>query len=168
MNTEQRREKLNELIATGIAIPARVWISLDASTPPTELREWQWHARLWDRPTRSGWPYNDHDLEHAQEVWDVSSDSSDFVKTRQEMAAERAQREATQQAARDAEYAAVRQVATDSLTAELRRSYLSQPGTSEASFEQALPVMLEQRARDAALSGTRAVQSPLSAREILS
>ena len=165
MNTDQLRAKLNEIVAMGISIPHPVWRSLDADIAPTELHSWPWHADLWDRPTRSGWPYNDHDLEHAQEVWDVSSD---FVKTRREMAAERAQREATRQVARDAEYAAVRQAATDALTAELKRSYLSQPGTSEASFEQALPVMLEQRARDAALSGNRAVQSPLSAREILS
>jgi len=158
MNTDHRRARLNELIATGIAIPASVWTSLDAATPPTELRVWQWHARLWDRPTRSGWPYNDHDLEHAQEVWDISSD---FVKIRQEMAAERAQREATQQAARDAEYAAVRQVATDALTAELKRSYLAQPGTSEASFADALPALLERKAQDAALASIGKAKSPI-------
>lgn len=158
MNTDQRRARLNELIAMRIAIPAPVWTSLDADTLPTELRDWNWSAALWDRPTRSGWPYNDHDLAAAQAAWD---ESETFVKTRQEMADERAQREATQQAARDAEHAAVRQVATDALTAELKRSYLAQPGTSEASFAAALPVLLERKAQDAALASIGTAKSPI-------
>jgi hypothetical protein len=158
MNTDQRRAKLNDIVAQGISIPYPVWTSIDVDTLPTELRDWNWSAALWDRPNRHSFPFNDHDLEHAQAAWDASNT---FVKTRQEMAAECAQREATQQGARDAEYAAVRQVATDALTAELKRSYLAQPGTSEASFAAALPALLERKAQDAGNASIGTAKSPI-------
>lgn len=158
MNTDQRRERLNEIVAMRISIPAPVWTSLDLDNLPTELREWEWGAILWDRPARSTFPFNDRDLEIAQAAWDVSST---FVANAQGMASERKVQAAARQAERDATFAAERQTATDALTAELKSSYLSQPGTSEAGFERALPAMLERRAQENALASIAAPKSPI-------
>lgn len=83
-----------------------------------------------------------------------------------ELAAEREQRKAVEQQARDDAAAAQRQVETDRLTAELRRTYLSAPGVTEDDFQRDLPEMLRQRARDAAPGGGP-TESVLSTREIL-
>lgn len=165
MNTDQRRAKLNELTGMRISIPHTVWRSLDADIAPTELRGWQWHARLWDRPNRHNFPFNDHDLTVAQEAWDAGNA---FVATRMEMASERNVQAAAQQAERDAEYAVQRETERDALAAELKAAYLSQPGTSEAGFEQALPAMLERRAQENALASIGAAKSPLTRAQMVS
>ncbi len=163
MNTDQRRTRLNELIAMRIAIPAPVWTSLSVDNLPTELRGWEWGAALWDRPARSTWPYNDHDLEHAQTAWDASST---FVANAEGMASERKAQAAAQQAERDAEYAAQRETERAALADELKAAYLAQPGTSETGFEQALPAMLERRAQENALASIGKAKSPISRAEM--
>ncbi len=158
MNTDQRRAKLNELIGMRISIPHTVWTSINADTLPTELRPWEWGAALWDRPARSTWPYNDHDLEHAQTAWDASST---FVTNAQEMESERKAQETARQAERDAEYAAQRETERAALANELKAAYLAQPGTSEAGFVIALPEMLERRAQENALASIGTAKSPI-------
>lgn len=159
MNATERRQKLNQLIEIGLAIPAPVWTSLDLDILPTELRAWEWGAALWDRPARSTWPYNDHDLDIAQISWDKSST---FVANANQMASERTALAAAQQVERDTAYAAERQTATDALTGELKAAYLSQPGTSEDSFKKALPAMLERRAQENTLASIGRAKSPIS------
>ena len=56
-------------------------------------------------------------------------------------------------AKQQAQHDAVEERKRAALVDQLRTAYLESPGTTEAGFEKALPELLEQRARDAALRG---------------
>lgn len=164
MNSEQRRQRLNDLQTWRIAIPTTVYAQLDNDVPPTSLRSWAWSAYLWDRPTRHNWPYTDHDLALAQDAWDTAHE---FVTGCLEREAERTAAAEGEQAERDAAFDAEKKSREQALTENLRRVYLAEPGTTPESFEKALPQLLEQRAQAATLGASVTVASPISRRDIL-
>jgi hypothetical protein len=92
-------------------------------------------------------------LEERQRQWDASKAKYDVVAKRS--AEIQAEREAKLQASQERQAAdrqARNQRKTDALTAELKRGYLAAGGT-EDDFQKALPELLEQRRRQAAMTG---------------
>lgn len=164
MNTEQRRQKLNEIAHKGVTIPPAVYLALDSDTAPVSLQGWLWHAFLWDRPHARTWMQAEWGLKHAQERWDESQKHVSAMRTLEE---ERHGREADAQRERDAEIARREAERLETLTARLRSGYLAVPGRTEADFQVALPELLDARARESALAGQRDIESPLSKHDIL-
>lgn len=153
-----RRAKLNELRERGLSIPASVYSDLVNDVPSPSTREWGWYASIWPRPSRSSWTGPDWDFDNVQTAWDTSSS---FVAGQDEVRKEREARDAAKQAERDAVTQSERAAELTALTAELKRAYLASPGTSERSFQEALPELLEARARAAALAGDAPIPSPV-------
>lgn len=161
---QARREKLRAIAKNGVRVPQGVYQDVNRESPTAATRAWPWWSVAWSYPTGRTWEWNESELPAAQASWDASER---FVK---ESNARRAEREAGKreiEARRQAEADAVKQAETAALTEQLRRAYLAQPGSTPEGFEKALPGLLEQRIRDAALASIGAVQSPITARDIL-
>jgi multidrug efflux pump subunit AcrA (membrane-fusion protein) len=165
MNSEQRRDRLNSIGRRGIPIPQHAIADLDRDTPSPETRAWSWWSAVWSRPTAATWTGYEKTLANAQEQCDASERHVDAM---QQLADERKARETAAQAERDAAYQASQQAELEAVIADLKRTYLSQPGTTPEGYEAALPEMLEQRARAATLATSGAIESPLSTQDILS
>jgi hypothetical protein len=162
MNAETRRARIAQIAGRGIAIPQAVHGALEADVPPAPVREWGWWAAVWDRPrTLSG---AENALQDAQEAWDRSER---FVQGMDEVRAERETRETVAQQERDAKAAKRDAEKQEQLTKTFRAGYFSVPGTTEEGFQKALPELLERHRMEAALSGAGEIESPISARNIL-
>jgi len=107
-------------------------------------------------------------LERMQAQWDAAERR--FLE-RLEAVRESDARHAAEDAAREAKQAAARQAIEqrdlDALTARLRRSYLSVPGSTEEAFQTALPDLLEEERRRAVREGVRRGSSPISLAEMM-
>ena len=157
-----RQEKLQEVERRGISL-SHMYRDLSKDVPSRTTRESAWWSAIWSRPSRSTWDGPDWDLENAREAWDKDHQ---FVQGQNQNRKEREAREAEAQAVKDAEFAAKRAKELEEVTADLRRRYLASPGATAEGFEKALPELLEQRARAAALADEEPIKSPLSARQI--
>jgi len=104
-------------------------------------------------------------LEARQQQWDeskakhgtIARRSAEIVAEREATFKESQERQAAERQARD-------QAKVDAMTMELRRGYFAVPGATEDGFQAALPELLEQRRRQAAMTGedrARASQASL-------
>ncbi len=151
MNTvEQRKDAMIALRRRGIAIPNAVLSAVEKDVPGSELRRWPFWAAIWSRPQATEWRYNEAELVSAQSAWDTSKR---HVDNQAELAADIDARKQQQRDERNKADASRKASELETVTAELRSAYLSQPGTTEEMFEKALPELLEARARQAALAG---------------
>lgn len=152
MNTTNRRDTLQALRTRGLAVPDGVSRDLEKAIPGPDVRRWNWWSAVWERPKAADWPYNAQELAAAQASWDTSRKHVDGQNA---ASAELERRKQQEREGREQQDATRRAAELETLTAELRAAYLASPGTTEDGFQLALPELLEQRARQAALAGTQ-------------
>lgn len=165
---EKRRKRLSEVLARGVgnSMPQSVHRDIEVDVPSRTTMDWSWWSHVWPRPTEAALPQERayENLDPARASWDRSHQ---LVQASLEREAERETRKAEHQAALAAEEEAIKKAHEADLTERLRRVYLKQPGTTEETFQRALPELLEQRARAVALGGPVDPESPMGPDEIL-
>ncbi len=121
------------------------------------------------RPKRETHPaLSDAGLASEQARWDrFEQERKNRQAAEERFRTQREEREAATEAERQAVRDQAEKTQLDALTAELREGFFSVPGATEEAFKSALPALLDERRRQAALSRERLIRSPISGRQIL-